>query len=189
MGIRKCQIFCLIPLVDFFGASTALVVALKQINPEREWKLFTLSFRAKHLPSIYLLTGLILFAFPLTKSAAFEFSFFGLIVSWIYLRYFQFHDGTYGDHTPQFKFSTLFPEVLQPFCELLSRLCCCYSGKKKTSSIALDSDFNSSKDADRQRKLALKVLEDKFQNMKELPLPADLKDHQPDKKPEIIIQT
>lgn len=162
----------------FFGSSTGLVVALKQINPEKEWKIGNLSVRAKYLPSIYLLVGLLLFAMPYTQSVAFEFSFFGLITSWIYLRYFQYHDGIYGDQTNQFKFSTLFPEPIQPFFETASRVCCCSRGKKRSTTIT-DTDTlpsTSSKDADRQRKLALKVLDDKFQTIKELTLPIQTTD-------------
>jgi len=166
-----------ITIGGFFGSSTALVVALKQVNPEKEWRWRTLYIRAKHLPSTFLLIALILFFFPGTESSTIEFWIFGLLVSWIYLRYFQYHDSVYGDHTTQFKFSTLFPEILYPFFDGISRFCCCMSGKKKPSSIFIEPEVNQSKDADRQRKLALKVLDDKFQNMKEIPLPV-----QPDKK-------
>jgi len=173
----------------FFGVSTALVVALKQINPEKEWRIGALSIRAKYLPSTYLLTGLILFALPYTQSAAFEFSLFGLILSWIYLRYFQFRDGSYGDQSSQFKFETLFPEALHPFFDTVSRFCCCClnRGKKKTNTILMDptDGNNSSKDADRQRKLALKVLDDKFQTMKEI-IPPPVQQTEQSDIPEII---
>jgi hypothetical protein len=161
----------------FFGASTALIVAMKQINPDKEWKVNTMfntiSFRAKHLPAIFLLLGIILFF--ISYSATIEFSLIGLTVSWIYLRYYQYHDGSYGDQSNQFRFSTLFPDAMEPLFVFLSRFCICCGGKKKTSTTILENvEVKQTKDADRQRKLALKVLDDKFQNMKELPQPTKL---------------
>merc|ERR1712088_626119 len=45
----------------------------------------------------------------------------GLIVSWVYLRFYQVHsNGSKGDLADSFAFSTLFPNVLQPPVAVLS---------------------------------------------------------------------
>jgi len=154
----------------------ALLIGLKQVSPEKEWNFSKLSVRAKQLPFIFLILSVVLSFFLLSKgSGSLEFGFWGLLVGWTYLRYFQYRDGAKGDQTLQFKFSSIFPEVFQPFVEFLSRLCCfCFQKKKQTE---LDADvlkytvLDSPADAERRRQLATKVLDEKLQNMKDLPKP------------------
>lgn len=45
----------------------------------------------------------------------------GLYVSWVYLRFYQRHsNGTRGDSAENFRFSSFFPNVLQPFIALIA---------------------------------------------------------------------
>ena len=47
----------------------------------------------------------------------------GLIVSWVYLRFYQVHsNGSKGDMAESFAFSTLFPNVLQPPVSVISNM-------------------------------------------------------------------
>jgi len=177
------------PVSGFYGASMALLVGLKQLNPEKEWKYFKCSVRAKHLPFIFLLLSVILsvlvrYYSEKSGNGSFVLGIFGMITGWTYLRFFQFKDGVKGDQSVQFKFSSLFPELLQPRVEFLVNLFCicfiCFQKKKQTPLAEADtikySVLDSPEDAERRRQLAIKVLDASFQNMKELPLPKSLAD-------------
>ena len=47
---------------------------------------------------------------------------FGLISSWVYLRFYQRHSRGRGDMADHFAFATFFPEILQPVVGLLANL-------------------------------------------------------------------
>uniref|UniRef100_A0A6B2LAH8 Peptidase S54 rhomboid domain-containing protein n=1 Tax=Arcella intermedia TaxID=1963864 RepID=A0A6B2LAH8_9EUKA len=163
--------FLFSPVSGFFAGSLALLVGLKQLWPDKELKLVTLSLRAKYLPFTFLVASILISYISFGHgNGSFELALFGIVSSWIYLRYFHYRDGVKGDDTPQFNFSTLFPEPVQPTIDNILTLCgslCCR--KKKLQSLtgvnsneAKYSILDSPEDVERRKNLALKILDDKL---------------------------
>ncbi|KAI6650322.1 putative membrane protein [Oopsacas minuta] len=105
--------------LDVYGAAgilCGLTVALKQVHPDYELSLIPpISFRFKHLPSLCLSLHLLLGGFDMIEPMSIILSITGLLVSWIYLRFFQHRESDMrGDPTDTFEFVTLFPETLHP---------------------------------------------------------------------------
>lgn len=106
----------------------------------------------------------------------------GLIISWIYLRYYQLHaNGSRGDSADSFSFASFFPNVLQPpinACfSLLVRLKICkkrirkydlsgnLSGSTSASgnnAISISLPGVDNHDTERRRQIALKALKDRL---------------------------
>jgi len=100
----------------------------------------------------------------------------GLIVSWIYLRFYQVHsNGSRGDMADSFAFSTLFPNVIQPPVSVLSNtvfslLVRCKVCKKPVrrydvgapSGITISLPGAESQDAERRRQIALRALSERL---------------------------
>lgn len=100
----------------------------------------------------------------------------GLIISWIYLRFYQLHaNGTRGDTSDSFSFASFFPNVLQPPINacfgLLVKLRICKKRVRRydigaanssgpTISISLPGVDNH--DTERRRQIALKALKDRL---------------------------
>jgi len=105
----------------------------------------------------------------------------GLIVSWIYLRFYQVHsNGTRGDMADSFAFSTLFPNVLQPPVSVLSNtifslMVRCKVCKKPVrrydvgapSGITISLPGAESQDAERRRQIALRALSERLSKTEE----------------------
>ena len=103
----------------------------------------------------------------------------GLVISWIYLRFYQLHaNGTRGDTSDSFAFASFFPNVLQPPINacfgLLVRLQIC---KKRVRRYDMQGGSSSSHggpaisislpgvenhDTERRRQIALKALKDRL---------------------------
>jgi len=103
------------PSSGFLGCSIALLIAFKQLYPEKEWACYNIYVKAKHLPLICL-TFTFTLSLILFDGANFEFGFLGFVIGWLYLRYFQWHDWAVGDMSDAFRFTTLFPYQLLIFC-------------------------------------------------------------------------
>ena len=100
----------------------------------------------------------------------------GLIISWIYLRFYQLHaNGSRGDTSDSFSFASFFPNVLQPPINacfgILVRLKICKKRIRRydvgassaggpTISISLPGVDNH--DTERRRQIALKALKDRL---------------------------
>merc|ERR1712088_874386 len=100
----------------------------------------------------------------------------GLIISWIYLRFYQLHaNGSRGDSSDSFSFASFFPNVLQPPINacfgILVRLKICKKRIRRydigasnsggpTISISLPGVDNH--DTERRRQIALKALKDRL---------------------------
>jgi len=105
----------------------------------------------------------------------------GLIVSWIYLRFYQVHNnGSRGDLADSFAFSTLFPNVLQPPVSVLSNtifslMVRCRLCKKPVrrydvgapSGITISLPGAESQDAERRRQIALRALSERLSKTEE----------------------
>ncbi|KAL6068171.1 hypothetical protein QOT17_008416 [Balamuthia mandrillaris] len=163
-----------------------LVVTMKQAHPEREITFFFVKLRVKQLPMIVFCLSVLM---AILFRAPQPFMFWGLVVSWVYLRFFQRQPGNksvVGDLTPGFSFSSFFPENMQPtmstigdiFYNLL-RLCrlCPLKGHHTESSSDIESPFASSSsaasssaassaaDVERRRALALHALDQRLKQM------------------------
>merc|ERR1711894_386795 len=100
----------------------------------------------------------------------------GIIISWIYLRFYQLHaNGSRGDTSDSFSFASFFPNVLQPPINacfgILVRLKICKKRIRRydigasnsggpTISISLPGVDNH--DTERRRQIALKALKDRL---------------------------
>eukprot|EP01090_Pellita_catalonica_P020282 TRINITY_DN7177_c0_g1_i1.p1 TRINITY_DN7177_c0_g1~~TRINITY_DN7177_c0_g1_i1.p1 ORF type:complete len:329 (+),score=26.80 TRINITY_DN7177_c0_g1_i1:109-1095(+) len=100
------------PFCGFGGVLAGLTIALKQLHPEEELPFFFLPVRAKFLPILYFVISVPMFWIGSPQ----PFVPFGLLSSWLYLRYFQRQEGSnvIGDSSDEFSFASFFPLVLQP---------------------------------------------------------------------------
>merc|ERR1711972_987739 len=100
----------------------------------------------------------------------------GLVVSWIYLRFYQVHsNGSKGDTADSFSFATLFPNVLQPGVSVISNTIFsifvkCKICKKPVrrydvgapTGITISLPGAESQDAERRRQIALRALSERL---------------------------
>jgi len=159
-----------IVLCGFSSVLAGFTVAMKQMVPEQEIKLlFAISVRVKSLPLILLLVQVAFFTlgFP---SETLPFMFFGIFISWIYLRFFQVKMDTVGDHSEAFSFASFFPEPIQPAMTILSNiifnllaLCKCCSRTQVTTMQPVDTPDI----AERHRARALRALDKRLQQIQE----------------------
>lgn len=101
----------------------------------------------------------------------------GLVISWIYLRFYQVHsNGSRGDMADSFAFATLFPNVVQPPVAVLSnvvfslavkcRLCARpvrrYDVSSSPAGITISLPGADSQDSERRRQIALRALSERL---------------------------
>merc|ERR1712029_825792 len=100
----------------------------------------------------------------------------GLIVSWVYLRFYQVHsNGSKGDTAESFSFATLFPNVLQPGVSVISntifsifvRCKVCRKPVRRydvgaPTGITISLPGAESQDAERRRQIALRALSERL---------------------------
>jgi len=96
---------------------------LKQLVPEQEYNLFFgLSIRTRHVPGIVVLSSIALFVLGLFPTHHLPHVLFGVLSSWIYLRFFQRKGDVVGDLSDSFAFSTFFPEAVRPFVNIITNI-------------------------------------------------------------------
>jgi len=104
----------------------------------------------------------------------------GVVISWIYLRFYQRHsNGTKGDPAENFCFASFFPNVLQPAISVLAnslfeffiKIGLCRKPIKRfvdstsgPSSIQISLPGSDNSDAERRRQKALKLLSERLVN-------------------------
>eukprot|EP01126_Amoeba_proteus_P000313 TRINITY_DN1009_c0_g1_i7.p1 TRINITY_DN1009_c0_g1~~TRINITY_DN1009_c0_g1_i7.p1 ORF type:complete len:145 (-),score=31.67 TRINITY_DN1009_c0_g1_i7:74-508(-) len=103
----------------------------------------------------------------------------GIIIAWVYLRWFQSRDGIQGDHSREFSMASFFPEFLQGFVDGFAEICkrCCFFWlpKKQTNTSSLVTATNttttthngplSSSPAVNSRDILLTVIETKDEDV------------------------
>jgi len=158
----------------FAAGAAGLTVALKQLFPDQEFGLDQpkLGVRAKHFPLMLLSLHIVLFVlkFPFHNLL---YTFFGIMVSWTYLRFYQvkISDGTrkvVGDMNESFSFSSFFPEKAAPFVQVLANTVfavfkACNCCKNVDMSQDAPRTQNSDGDAERRRAKALRSLDQRIQ--------------------------
>jgi len=95
---------------------TASTVALKQLIPENQIKIFrSYNIKAKHLTAIVISGTLMLCVVGLWGVHKLVMSVLGAYYGWLYLRFFQVRDSGIGDQNSAFSFQSFFPRQIQPF--------------------------------------------------------------------------
>ncbi|XP_033746676.1 transmembrane protein 115-like [Pecten maximus] len=158
------------------GYIAGFAVAVKQIMPDHV--LVTSPFgklRNTHIPLLLLFVVVTLrLAGLLDGPYPFMFGF-GILISWIYLRFYQKHtNGNRGDMADNFGFPSFFPSQLQPFVAMFSntvflalvKIKICKKPQRKydvsspsTITITLP---GTDQDAERRRQVALKALNERL---------------------------
>jgi len=155
-----------------FSASIAgFSVAFKQLFPDYEIPLS--GIRAKHIPLSLLVINFILCLCRVPHNL--PFTFFGIMVSFTYLRFYQvkISDGmtkVVGDLNESFSFSSLFPEIIAPFVQVLANtvfaflkvMNCCKNAELSHENLQ-NRAHNTNDDAERRRGKALRSLEQRMQ--------------------------
>lgn len=164
------------PIGTTNGICAALLVAIKQLIPEHEIGVSSINVPANFLPLIYILIVLILTIASFFSIGTLFLTCFAFQLSWLYLRYFRFSSGSYGDVSDTFAYQTLFPNPLRPAVSILANLG--YLVFKPVLNIAHRSgqtqprmetpDDNTSPktstmETERRRQRALKVLDERLQ--------------------------
>nr|CAG4635468.1 EOG090X06Q3 [Artemia franciscana] len=151
----------------------SVMVAVKQIMPDNiVVKTPAGKIMNRNIPLCVLLVSILFWIVGLLEHTYPVMYGIGMLVSWIYLRFYQQHsNGTRGDLADNFSFASFFPTVLQPPISVFSNLLfrCLVSVKicKKPirkydigapSSIAIRLPGMDAQDAERRRQIALKAL-------------------------------
>lgn len=159
------------------GFLAGVMVALKQTMGD-SIVLKVPQVRMKVVPMLLLLILAILRLTTLIESNLLASYGFGVLSSWVYLRFYQRHSRGRGDMSDHFAFATFFPEILQPLVGLVANLVhgvlvkvrICRKTVKRydvgaPSSITISLPGTDPQDAERRRQLALKALNERLQRV------------------------
>ncbi|XP_062552995.1 transmembrane protein 115 [Armigeres subalbatus] len=161
------------------GMNAAVSVAVTQIMPDHLIARTPLGkFTNRNVPLTVVVVSIIMWAIGFLDGTYPAMFASGLYVSWVYLRFYQRHsNGTRGDSAENFRFASFFPNVLQPFINLIANpvyLGCLRIGLVKrltpqqSSSSSLQSVSVQSlvgvdpHDMERRRQIALKALSERL---------------------------
>ncbi|ESO91160.1 hypothetical protein LOTGIDRAFT_105656 [Lottia gigantea] len=159
------------------GFIAAFSVAVKQVMPDHI--LFTSPFgklRNTHIPLLLLVTAVTLRLIGLLDSAYPYLFGWGIVVSWIYLRFYQKHsNGNRGDMADNFSFGSFFPSQLQPIVGILAntiflglvKLKICKKPQRRydvssPTTLTISLPGTDPQDAERRRQVALKALNERL---------------------------
>ncbi|XP_030314032.1 transmembrane protein 115 [Calypte anna] len=161
------------------GFLGGVLVALKQTMGDST-VLKVPQVRMKAVPMLLLLLLALLRLAALVESNVLASYGFGLLSSWVYLRFYQRHSRGRGDMSDHFAFATFFPEILQPVVGLVANLVHSVLVKVKVcrktvkrydvgapSSITISLPGTDPQDAERRRQLALKALNERLKRVED----------------------
>jgi len=177
----------------FNGVIAGFTVAFKQLRPDTDLLFVLLPLRAKYLPFLYLIFSVPMIVFGFSQ----RFVVFGLLIGWIYLRFYQRQPGgSKGDRSKDFAFASMFyPEaVLQPIVGKFAnvvwavvvklRLCKDVVGKEggfgEEEEEEIGGGANDSFDTQRRRALAMKAVDSRME--------AKLKTKQQKETPSFVVE-
>ncbi|XP_029455391.1 transmembrane protein 115 [Rhinatrema bivittatum] len=168
-------------VLGFFGG---VLVALKQTMGD-SIVLKVPQIRMKVVPMLLLLILTVLRFTTLIESNMLASYGFGVLSSWVYLRFYQRHSRGRGDMSDHFAFATFFPEILQPVVGLVASLVhqilvkvkICRKTVKRydvgaPSSITISLPGTDPQDAERRRQLALKALNERLKRVEDQSWPS-----------------
>lgn len=159
------------------GYVAAVAVSVKQIMPDHVLLHTPLGkMRNRNVPLLVLLLSILLWLLGLLESTYPCMFTAGLMSSWIYLRFLQYHsNGTRGDLAESFTFASFFPNVLQPVVavvcntifQFLIKIKVCPKPVRKydvgaPSSITISLPGTDPNDAERRRQIALRALSERL---------------------------
>lgn len=161
------------------GMNAAVSVAVTQIMPDHLIARTPLGkFANRNVPLTVVIVSILLWAIGLLDGTYPAMFASGLYVSWVYLRFYQRHsNGTRGDSAENFRFASFFPNVLQPFVNLIAnpvyqgclrigmvkRLVPQYSNSSSLQSVTVHSLAGvDPHDMERRRQIALKALSERL---------------------------
>ena len=105
------------------GYLAAVCVTVKQLLPDSVIINTSLGkMKNANMPLTAFLIAYLLYLLNLTSGVSVITFFYGMTVSWLYLRFIQFHptNGSRGDLSDSLAFATFFPNVMRPFVSLIS---------------------------------------------------------------------
>jgi len=159
------------------GYLAGVSIAVKQVMPDHVLVRTPLGkITNRNIPlSVFGLT-FIMWALGMVEGSYCTMFGIGLIIAWIYLRFYQVHsNGLKGDLAESFSFATLFPTVLQPgvsvisntiFMVLISCKVCTRPVQKydigAPAGITISVPGTESQDAERRRQIALRALSERL---------------------------
>ncbi|XP_077217339.1 rhomboid-like protein 19 isoform X2 [Tasmannia lanceolata] len=114
--VTRREAFLSMQLSGFYGVLSGFLVGVKQAMPDQEVKiLWNFHMKAEWLPSLLVLTSIVLSFFTSEAMRYLPFVLFGTYGGWIYLRYLQKNPETNlsGDPHDEFAFSTFFPLIIR----------------------------------------------------------------------------
>lgn len=158
-------------MLGFLGG---VLVALKQTMGDIT-VLKVPQVRMRVVPMLLLLAFGVLNLTPLVETNMLASYGFGILSSWVYLRFYQKHSRGRGDMSDHFAFATFFPEILQPAVAMIANLIHSILVKVKVcrktvkrydvgapSSITISLPGTDPQDAERRRQIALKALNERL---------------------------
>ncbi|KAK3102797.1 hypothetical protein FSP39_013982 [Pinctada imbricata] len=181
------------------GFIAGFSVAVKQVMPDHV--LLASPFgklRNTHIPLLLLIVAITLRLCQLLEGP-YPFMFgFGILISWIYLRFYQKHgNGNRGDMGDNFSFASFFPSQLQPIISILSntiflalvKVKICKKPQRKydissSSTIQITLPGTDPQDAERRRQVALKALNERLSKSDQGPKWPSLDDEEASKSSE-----
>ncbi|XP_030062041.1 transmembrane protein 115 [Microcaecilia unicolor] len=168
-------------VLGFLGG---VLVALKQTTGD-SIVLKVPQIRMKVVPMLLLLVLAVLRIATLIECNRLASYGFGVLSSWVYLRFYQRHSRGRGDMSDHFAFATFFPEILQPVVGLVASLVhrvlvkvrICRKTVKRydvgaPSSITISLPGTDPQDAERRRQLALKALNERLKRVEDQSWPS-----------------
>ncbi|KAK3822149.1 MAG: eukaryotic integral membrane protein-domain-containing protein [Linnemannia gamsii] len=98
------------------------LVGFKQLVPEHLVTLWgAFSIRVKTLPMLFAVF-MIVQSLLIRSQTQLLMAIYGLLISWVYSRFFKMQDGVRGDRSETFAFASFFPEAAQPPVKAVSNL-------------------------------------------------------------------
>ncbi|XP_062515786.1 transmembrane protein 115-like isoform X2 [Corticium candelabrum] len=167
----------------FMSVLAGYSVAFKQIMPDHNVlptsssSLKSFQLKSQMLPIVIVAISTAASLYGVTSVAFVPLVGWGIVVSWIYLRFYQKrrHSDSRGDHSDTFAFATFFPEPLQPAVNsmsspvynLLSRTKLCPKRTRTVditalSSVTINLPGVDKADAERRKQKALKALDERL---------------------------
>lgn len=159
------------------GYLAGVSVAVKQVMPDHVLARTPLGkITNRHIPLMVFGLTFLMWAIGMVEGSYCTMFGTGLIVSWVYLRFYQVHsNGSKGDLADSFAFSTLFPNVLQPpvavlsatIFSLLVRCKVCRRPVRRydvgaPTGITISLPGAETQDAERRRQIALRALSERL---------------------------
>lgn len=159
------------------GYIAGVTVAVKQVMPDHIlWRSPVGKLTNRNVPLCVFLMSFVLWAVGAVEGSYCTMFGSGLVIGWIYLRFYQIHsNGSRGDMADSFGFPSFFPNVLQPplalICNaifgLLVKIKVCKKPVRKydvgsANSISLSLPGTESHDTERRRQIALKALSERL---------------------------